>query len=143
MYKIIAALLISTQALAVQEGDSLPKHQGQTAIVNYWATWCEACKVELKEMEKLFLDAKGVTYSFVALDKDPAKATAYFRETHPALVPYLSFDPEFKEADSLKLESFPTTLVVSKTGKIIRVQSGFKEGAGSTEAILKAALGDK
>ena len=39
----------------------------------------------------------------------------------------------FKTADELGLDSFPTTFVIGKDGKVIHYQPGFTQGEGSTE----------
>ena len=44
----------------------------------------------------------------------------------------------FKLADALGIESFPMTLVVDASGKVLKIQDGFKEGSGSTEALFEA-----
>ncbi len=156
--KVFAAglglLLISQSALAVKVGDVLPKiavkgHDGASAepwtgkvsLINFWATWCDSCKVELKEMsgelKKISSDSKVV---FVSLDKESAKAKEWMAKefkANPAMVDNLFYDDSFKLADALGVESFPMTLIVDATGKVLKIQDGFKEGAGSTEALFE------
>ncbi len=87
---------------------------GKVNVVNFWATWCEACKVELVEMEEefssLIKENKDFQFSFVSLDKDPKKAEAWVKKNlkNPELfLKYLFKDPEFKSAEKLEIESFP------------------------------------
>ena len=147
--------LWATSALAVKVGDTLPKIEvkdpsgkptqpwaGKVTLINFWATWCDACKVELREMDKELAkvspDHKVV---FVSLDKDPAKAKDYIAKEFkgsPAMQASLHSDEAFKLADALGLESFPMTLVVDQSGKVIKIQEGFKEGTGSTAALFEA-----
>jgi hypothetical protein len=54
------------------------------------------------------------------------------------MVEHLFYDDSFKLADSLGVDSFPMTLVVDASGKVIKKQSGFKEGSGSTEALFES-----
>jgi thiol-disulfide isomerase/thioredoxin len=116
--------------------------QGKPLVINFWATWCDACKVELKEMaselKNLPADRQVV---FVSLDKEPKKAKEYFSKELKADKPMLSslfYDASFQMADTLGVESFPMTLVVDVSGKVIKVQDGFKPGTGSTEALFEA-----
>jgi len=139
--------------MAVSVGDALPPMtikayaghaldndalNGKVTLVNFWATWCAACKIELVEMEdqlKPYLTDAHFQLAFVSLDKDTAKAVEWFHANlkEPDLfLKHLYFDPSFVNADKLKLTSFPTTFVTSKTGQIAYEQKGFTEGEGST-----------
>jgi thiol-disulfide isomerase/thioredoxin len=142
------------QAFAVKVGDVLPKltvkddagksvepWAGKKTLINFWATWCDACKVELKEMQSevkhLPSDRQVV---FVSLDKDPKKAKEYFTKEFKGASPMVSrlfYDQAFEMAERLEVESFPMTLVVDETGKVIQVQEGFKPGEGSTEKLFQ------
>jgi len=152
---LVATIGFAMPAYAVKVGDVLPKvavqdeagktvqpWAGKQTLINFWATWCDACKVELKEMEaevkKLPSDRQVV---FVSLDKEPKKAQEYFSKEFKSPSPMLSslyYDASFSMADTLGVESFPMTLVVDGSGKVIKVQDGFKPGTGSTEALFEA-----
>lgn len=151
-------LFAAGRALAVAEGDIMPAvditardgktkldWKGKVAVINFWATWCDACKVELKEMNKDFAPLHtrdDVLVGYVSLDKEPEKAREYLMATFgpDALVSKnLAHDQTFKAADTLGVDSFPMTLVIDKNGKIVKIQRGFKDGEGSTQAMLKFA----
>lgn len=157
---ILTAVLFifAMPAFAVKVGDVLPKLEvqdesgkalqpwaGKQTLINFWATWCDACKVELKEMEaevaKLGANRQVV---FVSLDKEPKKAKDYFTKefkSGPAMAGRLFYDSNFAMAEALGVESFPMTLVVDEKGKVIKIQDGFKPGSGSTEALFQALNG--
>ena len=55
--------------------------KGKITLINFWATWCEACKVEIGEMEqqlKSLAEDSKVQVAFVNLDKDPNVAKNWF-----------------------------------------------------------------
>ena len=164
-WKLIASLLFAGaflpahSASAVVSGDVLPaisvthyesgqldqaKLIGKVTVINFWATWCAACKVELKEMEerfKAFSDDKNFHVAYVSLDKDPSKAVDWFKGNlkDPAqMLKSLYSDAGFLAAESLKVESFPMTFVIDQNGKIAKIHEGFKEGENSTEELAKA-----
>jgi thiol-disulfide isomerase/thioredoxin len=159
MASFLSAVFLSTSAWAISEGDVMPAVEikakdtatkldwsGKVTVLNFWATWCEACKVELKEMSEQFapLHARSdVLVAYVSLDKEPEKAKKYLNDTFGADSPVairIAHDPAFIAADKIGVDSFPMTIVLDKSGKVVKVHKGFKEGEGSTAAILKAAL---
>lgn len=147
-------LALNQPAFAIKVGDVLPKisvksHDGAAAepwsgkpsLINFWATWCDACKVELKEMseelKKISPESKVI---FVSLDKESSKAKEWMAKefkANPGMVENLYYDDSFKMADALGVESFPMTLIVDAKGKVLKIQDGFKEGTGSTEALFE------
>ena len=142
-------------ALAVKIGDVLPKisindHNGKAqqpwvgkaSLINFWATWCDACKVELREMEKeLAKVSPNNKVIFVSLDKDAGKAkdwmAAEFKGS-ASMSESLFHDATFTLADALGIESFPMTIIVDAAGKVIKIQDGFKDGQGSTAKLFEA-----
>lgn len=148
----------TSAAFAISEGDMMPSVDikgkdnvgkldwtGKVTVLNFWATWCDACKVELKEMNTEFAplhDRKDVLVGYVSLDKDPVKALSYLQEAFgidAAVTTRIAHDSTFAAADQLGIDSFPMTLVIDRAGKIVKIQRGFKVGEGSTAALLKIA----
>ena len=120
---------------------------GSVTMVNLWATWCEACKVELAEMEKSLLSITGPNGSkpnlmFVSLDKEPSKAREWFKQNTKAteaMIESLYSDAGFELAEKLEADSFPMTVVIGKDGKISHIERGFKEGKEGTAQVKKIA----
>lgn len=143
IFALLATPLIfveTSQLYAVDKGDLFPdvkvagyksgvldkaKLMGKVTVINFWATWCEACKVELKEMETVFaplLKNKRFQFSFVTLDKNPQKAAQWVKENLKDSETYLGYlfkDPDFKVADELNVDSFPMTLIIDSSGKVV------------------------
>src|SRR5688500_2735340 len=95
---LIASCFLAHTAFGVAEGELFPKVeitktsgpafssadlQGKVTVINFWATWCEACKVELKEMQTEFANLLGnenFRFMYVSLDKEPEKAVKWVSE---------------------------------------------------------------
>lgn len=158
-YVLLTGLVFAAgRAQAVVSGDVLPeisvKHhqagqidqsklQGKVTLINFWATWCAACKIELKEMEdqfRAFSGEKDFQVAYVSLDKESGKAVEWFNSNlkdPKQMLENLFLDPAFEAAEKLKVESFPMTFIIGRDGKVAQVIEGFKEGEHSTDGMVK------
>ena len=87
-----------------------------------------------------YFAAKDFQAAFVSLDKEPAKAAAWLVHElrgGEELARRMFVDAEFVAADRLRLDAFPTTLVVGRDGRVVHVQRGFKPGVASTQRTVK------
>jgi peroxiredoxin len=92
-------------------------------LINFWATWCGPCRVEMPSFEQLYNEQKnnGFTILAIAEDKERAKVDQYLKEK-PVSFPVLIDQGAL--ATQLKIESFPTTVLLDQNGKIREVHEG-------------------
>ena len=93
-------------------------------MINFWASWCGPCRVEMPSFEKLYNDEKdhGFIILAIAEDKDRPKLDKYLKEK-PVSFPVL-IDKDNALAEKLKIETYPTTVLVNGNGKIRQVDEG-------------------
>ncbi|HTB60148.1 MAG TPA: TlpA disulfide reductase family protein [Polyangia bacterium] len=112
---------------------------GRPALVNLWAPWCERCKTELPDLDRLSrrLEGCGVIVG-VAVGEDVPHTAAFVHQrglVYPQVV-----DEGFHLADALRQSRVPTTLVVDGEGAIVHVGSALDQAAvGALEAVLSRA----
>jgi len=96
----------------------------QIVLINFWATWCGPCRVEMPTFEKLYREEKehGFIILAIAEDKDRGKIDEYLK-AKPLSFPVL-IDNDNALAKQLKIQSFPTTILVRGNGKIWQVHDG-------------------
>jgi len=107
------------------------------SVMNFWATWCNACKLELKEFDKEFT-GKKVNLILVNLDSDSAVGEKWLKDNYRGDYIFIA-DPTYKMAEEMKITSFPTTFIVDGAGQVLYTQKGFDEK--STAKLLKALNG--
>jgi len=109
---------------------SLASLKGKVVLVNFWATWCEPCQVEIPWMigfQKKYAD-KGFTLLGVAMDEegksvvDPyVQKTQFDVDGHPSTMNYPIVLGNDDLADKFGgLLGLPTTYVISRDGKIVK-----------------------
>ena len=115
----------------------LSEMAGRPVLINYWATWCIPCKVELPILEKLHQEyqQKGLyIVSVNAIDQDSVDKVQgivdQFSMTFPVLL-----DQGGQFASLYKTMFFPTTVLVDASGVIREINLG-----DSTEDELRLSL---
>lgn len=108
-------------ALADATGSSvrLSAYKGKVVLLNFWATWCGPCKVEIPwfvEFEKTY-NGRGFAVLGVSLDEDGwAVVKPYIEQKN------VNYRVVVGNGDTAKqfggVESLPTTLLIDRDGKI-------------------------
>jgi len=119
--------------------------KGQVVLVNFWATWCEPCKVEIPwliEMQNRY-GSKGFTVLGIAMDDDGESVVAPFVEKQrydvqgqklPINYPLAIGDD--KVADKFGgLLGYPTSILISRDGKILKRTTGLIDYDATTKMI--------
>jgi thiol-disulfide isomerase/thioredoxin len=109
---------------------SLASFRGHPLVVDFWATWCGPCKVEIPWFEKLHDQYAGQGLQILGvsaddLDKDdPAKLFTEKRDIADFVQKMHMNYPVLIDADSIAnsyggLDALPTTFFIDKNGKIV------------------------
>ncbi len=93
-------------------------------MVNFWATWCEACIVEMPSIVKLRTDykSKGFEVLGVNLDENSTLVPPMMKKLgmeFPVVI-----DSEGKLGDLFDVHAIPLTIIMDKSGKILMLQKG-------------------
>lgn len=117
---------------------SLDSFSGQVVVLNFWATWCVPCRVEMPSFEKLYrrYRSEGVTVLAVTLDKKSEKNIKSFVEEYELSFPVL-LDEEEKVERLYPSMTIPFTYVIDRKGRIVARVDGAKnwESSETFEAI--------
>ncbi len=109
------------------EGDLFTSEalQGKVALVNFWATWCGPCKIEMPwfvEFQRKYKD-EGFTVLAISLDEggwEPVREFAARMELNFPVV--MGDDP--LALDFGGIHALPTTMMVDRTGNIVSTHTG-------------------
>ena len=117
---------------------SLDSFSGQVVVLNFWATWCVPCRVEMPSFEKLYrrYRSEGLTVLAVTLDKKSEKNIKSFVEEYELSFPVL-LDEEAKVERLYPSMTIPFTYVIDRKGRIVARVDGAKnwESSETFEAI--------
>ena len=99
-------------------------HGKKLVMINFWASWCGPCRVEMPSFEKLYTSQKNSGFVILAIaeDKEREKLDEYLREK-PVSFPVL-IDQNNSLSEKFKIQALPTTVLVGGDGKIKQVHEG-------------------
>ena len=109
---------------------SLADYKGKVVLLNFWATWCGPCKIEMPwfvEFQRKYKD-QGFTVLAVSLDEEGWDVVKPFLEEMELNFPVLLGNDEM--ADEFGgIMALPTTLIIDKEGQIVSRHMGLVERA--------------
>jgi thiol-disulfide isomerase/thioredoxin len=97
---------------------TLSSYKGRVVLLDFWATWCTGCKVEIPwymEFQKRY-SRRGLTSIGVAMDEEGWKVVNPYLQQHPISYPVVIGDADF--ATLFQIESLPVTLLIDRNGRI-------------------------
>jgi thiol-disulfide isomerase/thioredoxin len=126
------------------EGSPFPlaSQKGKILVVNFWATWCGPCRALEPLFERVALEFQqnhDVLFLAADCDDDETLVAPYLQEAKPRTAVVF--------ADGLNrllaVNSFPTVVVLDRTGKIAYRAEGYGEDsfAPALTAAIRQALG--
>jgi len=96
----------------------LANYRGKVVLLNFWATWCEPCLVELPSLLDLHHDQPNLAILAVSIDEDPDAYSHFLVRRHVDLTTVR--DPDQTAAKLYHSEAWPETYVIDRQGVIRR-----------------------
>jgi peroxiredoxin len=108
--------------------------RGKVVLLNFWATWCGPCRVEMPAMEQLYRTFLRKDFEILAVSTDAqgVAVTRPFQQENHLTFPILH-DPDFFVGLTYGARSLPMTFMVDREG-VIRHQIFGARDWGAPEA---------
>ncbi|MDP6711319.1 MAG: TlpA disulfide reductase family protein [Nitrospinaceae bacterium] len=118
--------------------ESLEKYRGQVVVLNFWATWCAPCRVEMPSFENLYrrYRSEGMTVLAVTIDKNASVQIKSFVNEYELSFPVL-LDAKGEVERLYPSVTIPFTYVIDREGRVVARVDGAKnwESEETFEAI--------
>ena len=122
---------------------SFSEFRGKIVFINFWASWCMACVIEMPSMEKLHEKFKDKDFVMVGINLQESEATILkFYKEHKLTFTTL-LDSTGDVGTAFRIRGIPTTFILDKNGIIIGKALGPREWDSRDSFALFEYLTDK
>ena len=115
---------------------SLKDYKGKPVMVNFWATWCGPCKLEMPWLEQFHQQygPQGLVILGIASDEAPKSLVESTAKKLGVTYPILLTDEKIEKPYG-GVESLPESFYVGRDGKVLIETAGMSEGQGGKDMI--------
>ena len=112
---------------------SLEDFEDKLVILNFWATWCTPCTVEMPTLEALWQEyrARGLVVVGVSVDRGTPRGFLEPYIKHYGLTFPVLLDSHLEAAKAWRVSSLPATFIVKAGGDVVGMAVGAREWNGA------------
>ena len=122
---------------------SLKDFRGKVIFLNFWASWCGPCRIEMPAMELLWQVFQDDDFVILAVDvKEERDTVSSFIEKNDYTFPAL-LDSRGKVANMYDVRAYPTSFLIDREGKVVGKAVGARKWASKDSFDLIKYLLDK
>ncbi len=107
---------------------NLSQFRGKYLLINFWATWCGPCKIEMPSLETLYRRFKSDKFDMIGISNDMFgdRVVRPYVKASKLTFPML-LDQRMTVSHQYGVVSLPTTFLIDPQGKIIGVLQGAED----------------
>ncbi len=104
----------------------LSDYRGKVVLLDFWATWCAGCKVEIPwfmEFQKKY-ERRGLASVGVAMDEEGWALVKPYLAEHPISYPVVLGDLDLLQKSFGLAPALPVTLLIDRKGHVAQAHAG-------------------
>ncbi len=106
----------------------LSELSGNVVMINFWATWCPPCRVEMPKLNDLYNKYKDLGFVLLGVNvEQQEQPPRNFLRKRPVDFPIL-MDKGNDVSKLYDVVAMPTTVLVDRSGNMRYLHQGYKEG---------------
>ena len=108
---------------------TLSSYRGKVVLLNFWASWCPPCRLEMPSIERLYQSKLKRPFVVLGINQGESAQTAFASlglfnpmPTFPILL-----DNNNQVAKSYGVQGLPSSYVISRSGKVLAKVEGARD----------------
>jgi len=140
-----AAIEIGSEAADFQLKDlegreiQLKGLRGNVVLLNFWATWCGPCRLEMPVIEKLHQQLHGKGLRVFGVNDEEIETIREYVAEHEYSFPTL-VDTDQEAMNLYRIRGIPTMVVIDREGKIAQYRMGLSREGDLRSWLRKAGV---
>lgn len=111
--------------------------RGKAVLLNFWATWCGPCRVEMPHLEKLYHEYKNKDVAFLTISGEEPETIREFLQRNKYSFGSL-VDDTGRVSSTYGVSGIPQTLLIGRGGQVVENLVGSRQERDFRLAIEKA-----
>jgi thiol-disulfide isomerase/thioredoxin len=103
---------------------TLEDYRGQVVLLNFWATWCPPCLIEMPAMQRLEAAFPDTAFTVLAVNVKESREKAWRFQKMLGVNFSVLLDTTGKAAEDWDVAVYPTSYLIDTTGRIRHVAYG-------------------
>ena len=112
---------------------ALKQLRGQVVVLDFWATWCGPCRIDMPRVEALHNELKDHGLRVFGVNGEDGQVARAYIDGNGYTFPTLS-DPGMAVSQMYEVSALPTAVVIDKQGRV----GAYFQGSGSKERLVAA-----
>lgn len=96
--------------------------ENKVVVLNFWATWCAPCRMEMPELERVYRKYKDQGVAFLTITSEPRDTVEEFLAQHEYALPVLLDSGTVSR--EYGVQALPTTFVIGSDGTLRDITTG-------------------
>lgn len=99
---------------------TLAEYRGKVVLLDFWATWCASCEVELPDLKALHQRFPARDFALLAASVDEAGPEVVARYASQKAVPFRILFADQDAAGAYRIFGLPTKFLIDRDGVLVR-----------------------
>ncbi len=130
-------------ALETVGGDTfrLSDYRGDVVLLNFWATWCGPCRVEMPALQQQYESRRSAGFVVAGVNAGESRRAVRSYGSELGLTFPLLLDPREEVQRLYQIRAYPTSILVDQEGKIVKVHFGVLTEALLDQYLIELGIG--
>ncbi len=106
----------------------LADFRGKVILLNFWATWCVPCRMEMPALEAFYQRHKDAGLAVLAINMDTLSTASVEAFVQEVMVTFpVPLDPSWSIARDYRVLGLPTTYLIDRAGNVVVREVGERD----------------